>query len=121
MLGVMRIETMKYILAFLFLIGTQGILANDICSPVESQGEGHWPLTEDAFSQQAVMKELQKLEQLFEGKIEVAEEFIYQSSIIIEGGFYRMEIEKLKNNPKNYEYAVKRFCKFMRERAVVVH
>ena len=117
----MRIKTMKYILAIAFLVCVQNTLANNICAPVESQGEGHWPLTEDAFSQQAVMKELRKLEELFEGQIEVAEEFIYQSSIIIEGGFYRMEIEKWKNDPKNHEYAVKRFCKFMRERAVVVH
>ena len=78
-------------------------------------------MEERAFSKEAAKEQLKSLEQLFSGEIEVAEEFIHQSTLVLEGAYYLMEIDKWKNDPKNYEYSKERFCKFMSERAYLVH
>jgi len=88
----------------------------------EIKGKQPWDkMEEKAFSKQAAVKQLKALNQLFAGEIEVAEEFIHQSNLVLEGAFYRMEVDTWKHDPKNYEYAKNRFCKFMSERAYLVH
>ncbi|MFK8067086.1 MAG: hypothetical protein AB8D52_02480 [Gammaproteobacteria bacterium] len=88
---------------------------------MKSKGEGHWPLPEASFSKDAAVKQLKSLNDYFEGKIGIAEEFIYQSNIIIEGSFLRAEVDKWRYEPKNYKHAKEQFCRFMLERAYVVH
>ena len=78
-------------------------------------------MEEKAFSKDAVQKQLEALEHLYSGEIEVAEEFVLQSILILEGGYYRMEIDKSKSEPELYEQAIEKFCRFMAERAYLVH
>ncbi|MGH1441792.1 MAG: hypothetical protein ACRBBR_16885 [Cellvibrionaceae bacterium] len=78
-------------------------------------------MEEKAFSKEAAIEQLKILNKLFSGEIEVAEEFIHQSNLILEGASYRMEVDIWKKDSKNYKYAKERFCKFMAERAYLVH
>ena len=90
-----------------------------VCPAAENQP---WDkMEESAFSKEASKKQLQALEKLFSGEIKVAEEFIHQSNLVLEGAYYRMEVDTWKDDPKNYKYAKERFCKFMAERAYLVH
>ena len=105
---------------FTILVFSQTSLAEEpICPVLESQP---WDkMEEKAFSKEAAIEQLEALNKLFFGEIEVAEEFVHQSNLILEGAFYRMEVDTWKNDPKNYKYAKERFCKFMAERAYLVH
>ncbi|MEI8646292.1 hypothetical protein P4S56_19760 [Pseudoalteromonas sp. Hal056] len=86
-----------------------------------SDNESLDKLKESDFSKESLEKTLEDLLKLFDGKIEVADEFIWQSQLIIEGAYYRMELDKWKDEPTNYKYSVERFCNFMKERAYYVH
>ena len=105
---------------FTLLSFTHASLAEEPICPVLANQP--WDKMEEiAFTKEAATEQLEALSQLFSGEIEVAEEFIHQSNLILEGAFYRMEINSWKNDPKNYKYAKDRFCKFMAERAYLVH
>lgn len=110
---------MKYLLLFICVLFAQSAFSEDICP---KKVEKPWDkMDESSFSKEAAIKQLEALNDMFNGKIEVAEEFIYQSNLVIEGAFYRMEIDNWKDDPKNLKYAKERFCKFMAERAYLVH
>ncbi len=110
---------MKYLLIFIYMFSTQLAFSKDICP---KKADKPWDqMDESYFSKDAAIKQLETLNDMFNGKIEVAEEFIFQSNLVIEGAFYRKEIDNWKNDPKNLKYAKERFCKFMAERAYLVH
>ena len=112
---------MRALLAiFTLLVFSQTSLAEEPICPV-SESQPWDKMEEKAFSKEAAMEQLEALNKLFSGKIEVAEEFVHQSNLILEGAFYRMEVDTWKNDPKNYKYAKERICKFMAERAYLVH
>ena len=90
----MELKTISF--AILFLIFSSYSFAETIC---EIKGKQPWDkMEEKAFSKQSAMEQLKALNQLFSGEIEVAEEFIHQSNLVLEGAFYRMEVDKLKGD-----------------------
>jgi len=110
---------MKYLLVLFYVFFAKVAFSEDICP---TKADKPWDkMDESFFSKEAAIKQLEALNDMFNRKIEVAEEFIYQSNLVIEGAFYRMEIDNWKNDPKNLKYAKERFCKFMAERAYLVH
>ena len=78
-------------------------------------------LNESAFSKEAVKKQIKSLNKYFDGEIEVADEYLYHSLMIIKGGYFRNEVDKWKNDSFNYEHAKKTFCEFMENEARIVH
>ena len=88
-----------------------------------SENEPWDKMYESEFTKKKVKHQLTKLQEYFDGEIIVAEEFIAQSLIIIEGGALRQSIEhwKKQQNHKNEKYWTYKFCKFMSKRAYLVH
>lgn len=112
-------EYMKFEFAIFLFAVSSFVYGENVC-PEEANSS--WDkMKESDFSRQAAIKQLQNLNEIFNGEIEVAEEFIYQSNLVFEGAFYRMEIDRSKGDPKNLKIAKDRFCKFMAEQAYLVH
>lgn len=108
-----------FILSFIIFFSSTSIAQENVC-PV-SDNESLDKLKESDFSKESLEKTLGDLQKLFDGKIDVADEFIWQSQLKIEGAYYRMEVDKWKDDPTKYKYSVERFCNFMKERAYYVH
>lgn len=113
-------EMKVLIITFVFLAFSGASLAEDLICPVEENQR--WDkMSEKAFSKEAATEQVKALQKLFAGELKVAEEFIHQSKLVIEGAFYRMELDTWKHDPKNHKHAQERFCKFMAEKAYLVH
>ncbi|NMR28091.1 hypothetical protein HH219_21680 [Pseudoalteromonas sp. NEC-BIFX-2020_015] len=78
-------------------------------------------MKESEFSKEAAKEQLRLLNQYFNGEIEVAEEFLYQANIILEGSFLKNELLYWQKQPEGYEAARQRFCKFLEKKAWLVH
>ncbi len=117
----MRIgELMRLFLISLIIFFSTKLSAQENICPV-TDTESWDKLKESDFSKKSLEKTLKNLQKLFDGEIKVADEFVWQSQLIIEGAYYRMEVDTWKDDPKNYKYSLDRFCKFMKERAYFVH
>ena len=103
----------------LLLFSSVSFGSKSICPVIEP---GSWDkMKESDFTKAKVQKQLKALELYFNSEIVVAEEFVYQSLLVIEGGALLQSVEYWKDDPKNHEHAVKQFCDFMKNKAYLVH
>ena len=79
-------------------------------------------MKESDFTKEKVQKQLKLLQEFFNGNEVVAEEFVYQSLLIIEGGALRGSVDywKKEGNQQNVKHWTNEFCKFMKK-AYLVH
>jgi len=80
-------------------------------------------MKERDFSKENTKIRIEKLKEYFSRTEVFADEFLYESLLIIEGGAIRQSVEywKKEGNTKNTSHWTKEFCKFMKKRAHLVH
>lgn len=78
-------------------------------------------MAESEFSMNKAAESTKVLQNYFEGREKLDPEFIWSAQIIIEGAYFRNEIEVAKSNPQYLSNATKTFCEFMRTKAYYVH
>ena len=80
-------------------------------------------LKEKAFTKEAVEKEMLMMEKVAKGEIKVAEEFIWQTEVIIKGALLRNSVlaTKSENLKKSHEYYLKQYCEFLENEARIIH
>lgn len=102
-------------LILLILILSSFSQADDsVCPQIKNQP---WDkMEESSFSKAAALKQIDALKKYFNGEIKVADEFLYQSLVILEGSYLRNEMENWKEDPKNYEYYKKNFVNSLQRR-----
>ena len=118
---------MKFIASVvLLLIATSG-MADPLCTPTESRGEGHWPIDEELFTKENAESASRSLQKLVMESEEGDEYFAQNYAItwfqaveneltIIKG--YQLRREALRDK---YGHGNERFCAFLREDAAVSH
>ena len=112
---------MRIINAFsLMIFLSLHVSADDTICPVVKD-EPWDKMKESDFTMIKVQEKLRDLEAVFKEDIEVAEEFIWQANIVIEGGFLLQQFNRSKENSKSREVAKKAFCEFMSARAYLAH
>lgn len=110
----------KLITIILITFTFSTISAEETVCPVT--GKAPWDkMKESDFSKEKVIVQLDKLKKYFSGNEVVAEEFIYQSMLVIEGGALREGVKYWKKHPKNSKHSKKLFCEFMAKKAYLVH
>ena len=114
---------MKNIVVIIILLLNSTILnAEEFLCPFK--GNENWEkIKEIDFSKEKVNTHLIEFQKWFNGNNVVAEEYMEQSLIIIEGGVLRQSIEywKREKNSQNVKIWTTRFCEFMEKKAYLVH
>jgi hypothetical protein len=128
----MHIKPMKYLILIILLFPLQAF-AENICDPVKSNGEGHWPIPEEAFTKENALKALEELQATFKknkgpflspkelGGLDISP-YVMERLIVIKG-FY-LKSDALSDIPLGEEYAKwsrKAFCTFLEEEALAWH
>ncbi len=112
-------------LVAIFIASSNIVHASTLCPPVESSGEGHWPIPEGVFTLENAEKALKDLELLLEQQSLKRDDFFskyHNASVMIEGYLQKKHIAELKAaNSKQEERFTKLFCKFLEEKAYVSH
>ena len=80
------------------------------CDKVESQGEGHWPLPEEAFNKERFEKALKALKNISETDAKASDYINVEHELMYIEGYM------LKIHDERYD-----FCKFLKEEAYVRH
>lgn len=105
------------------LVGLSVAQAKPLCPAIAMQekSEGQWSIPEDAFTAQAAMRELQKLNQLMGEDSLTADSITWETSFVIIEGWYlkRQALEARKRGDGGLFIAD--FCNFMKNRAYVHH
>lgn len=124
---------MKTIVLSLILLASVNAAANDLCPPVQSEGEGHWPIPEDEFTQEAAQKSAKKLEkimaELSEGQEYFAKKYaidyeslVFNELIFIKGYTLKLSAKTALNNDAKFaKHSVDEFCSFLKNEASVWH
>ncbi len=128
----MHLKAMKKYLILLALISGSAT-AENLCDPVKSSGEGHWPIPEEAFTKVAAIKAADDLKFLL-NNADKSDEFFAQNVgidfesavrnnlISIEGYMLKLSAENdLKENNIFSKWSLKAWCDFLKNDAVVRH
>ena len=121
----------KYLVLLALISGSAS--AENLCEPVKSSGEGHWPIPEEAFTKEAAIKAADNLKSLL-SDADKSDEFFAQNVgidfesavrndlVSIEGYMLRVSAENdLKENSQFSKWSLKAWCEFIRNEAVVWH
>ena len=114
------------LIAFPLLIMASKLMADElICEPIESEGEGHWPIPESAFTRENAIKELDNLKALLDAPaiyVEDLESKKHNAFVIFEGYILKKRISELEEtSTKVATEARQEFCTFLKEKAYVSH
>ena len=128
----MHLKTMnKYLILLALIAGSAS--AENLCDPVKSTGEGHWPIPEEAFTKEAAIKAADDLKSLlsnaekpddfFAKNVGIDFESAVRNDLIsIEGYMLKVSAENdLKENNKFSKWSLKAWCEFLKNDAVVWH
>ena len=95
-----------------------------ICEVIESQGEGHWPIPESAFTRENAIEKLNRLKKLLDAPATLIdlESHKHNAFVIYEGYVLKKRIAELEINSTEYATAAREaFCRFLVEKAYVSH
>ena len=89
--------------------------AGRLCPVVESEGEGHWPLSEDAFTQDRAEMALESLTRAVNGEAVGVDFTTYENDLMYVKGYL------LKSNAEVNDTDVEFLCDFIKSEAYVHH
>ena len=113
------------IIIFLSIMNVSFANENLVCQSVESKGEGHWPIPEEAFTKENSLKEINKLKAMLNTKaiyIEDMESIKHNAFVIFEGYILKKRIIELQaENSDSVAMAKREFCNFLKIKAYTSH
>nr|WP_138976428.1 hypothetical protein [Microbulbifer agarilyticus] len=123
---------MKNYLLLLALV-SGSVSAENLCDPIKSSGEGHWPIPEEAFTKQVAIKAAEDLKSLL-SKADKSDDYFAQSAgidfesavrnnlVSIEGYMLKVSAENdLKEDNQVSKWSLKAWCDFLKTDAVIWH
>ena len=116
-----RVTLLLFISVFSFSVFAEEL----ICQPIESKGEGHWPIPEQAFTIDRASKELDNLKTLLDKQILGIDDFEslkHNTYVYVEGYLRKKLIHELEAaESSSVNLAKKQFCEFLKAKAYVMH
>ena len=113
---------MRNLSLIIILLLSPSVLAEENICPEPANAS--WDkMKESDFSKKNTQLRIDELKNYFSKPDVVAEEYLQESLLIIEGGAIRQSVEywKKQNNAENLSHWTKEFCEFMAKRAYRVH
>ena len=107
---------MKIFVIILSSLFTSALASDQICENIKSKGEGHWPMSESAFTEEEAIKAMNKLNKyLTVGTNDIDSVSIDNQLLIIRGYLLKSRaIEEIL-------FAKEEFCDFMYNDAHIQH
>ena len=122
---------MKFLLLLTLISGSAS--AENLCDPVKSSGEGHWPIPEEAFTKKAAINAADELKSLlsnadksdefFAQNVGIDFESVVRNNLVsIEGYMLKVGAENdLNENNQFSKWSLKAWCDFIKNDALVWH
>ena len=91
---------------------------------VKSQGEGHWPITEDAFTKQQAEEHWKVIQNIINGTIQDDDPEVYENAfMVVRGWLLKREVKRsIKfDNEFMKKHSLAEFCTYLKNNAYVRH
>ena len=120
---------MKGILIITLLLLSSALEAKNLCPEVKAAGEGHMPIPESAFTEENSLAALDDLKEIiphlgdfeyFVKNVGIDFESAIKNKLILING-YSLKVSAEQGLKFNSDSALKRFCLFIKEEAIVWH
>jgi len=118
---------------FLLALISASATSENLCDPVKSSDEGHWPIPEESFTKEAAIKAADDLKYLlsnagspdkfFAKNVGIDfESAVRNDLVLIEGYMLKVNAENdLKENNQSSKWSLKAWCDFLKNDAVTWH
>jgi hypothetical protein len=113
-------------MVILLVVASSAAASDSICPQIESRGEGHWPIPEEAFTKQNAELAANRIQEIVstpqhDDVLAVGPECALRNqSIIIEGYLLKSDLSNWEGT-KYYESNQERFCNFLKKEAATCH
>ena len=118
----MKILSIIILLSLSFSAQTEERLCPEV--NVKSQGEGHWPITEDAFTKQEAEKHWKVIQNIINGTIQDDDPEVYENAfMVVRGWLLKREVKRSKQFDNEFmkKHSLNEFCTFLKNNAYVRH
>ena len=118
----MKISTLLLLLMF----GVSAHAEERFCPKVnvKSQGEGHWPIPEKAFTREEAQKHWKSIQEILDGTMKDDDPEVWQNAfMMVRGYILKREIRRSIEFKNDFmkKYATQEFCDFLETEAYVRH
>jgi len=118
---------MKIIPIIILLLLSLSAQADEVLCPevnVKCQGEGHWLITEDAFTKQQAEEHWKVIQNIINGTIQDDDPEVYENAfMVVRGWLLKREVKRSKQLDNEFmkKHTLNEFCTFLKNKAYVRH